>query len=74
LIVQKWMQTLAGLVVSGAAWAVEEPVRANVTSTTWEIYGAFALTVVVGGLWLVWHQSKEKDRERRRASRRQATH
>ena len=59
------MQALAAMLVSLSTWAVDEPAKSNVTTTTWEIYGAVGLVLLVGFLWVAWQQKREKEREER---------
>jgi len=63
------MHALLAMTLAVPAWAAGDPSPPNVTTTSWEIYGAVAAVFVVGFAWVLWQQKKEKEREKRRERR-----
>jgi hypothetical protein len=61
--------TLLPVALATPAWAIDTQPPPNVTSTSWEIYGFVAVAFLVGFAWVAWQQKKEKEREKRRASK-----
>jgi hypothetical protein len=61
------MHFMFAMAMNVPAWAADEP--SNVTTTSWEIYGAVALALVVGLAWTIRYQKKEEEREKHRRTR-----
>ncbi len=54
-------------VLSAAAWADDS--AANVTSTSWDIYGLVVLVFIVAMAYAFWYQRREKSRKERQAAK-----
>ncbi len=54
-------------VLSAAAWADDS--AANVTSTSWDIYGFVVLVFVVAMAYAFWYQRREKTRKDRQGAK-----
>ena len=61
------LQALVLALLSFPALAFEDP--PTTTKTTYEIYGTVIGVIIVGFLWVIYQQKKERDRQERRRDR-----